>query len=94
MTNNIMLVASYSGIIKSSNYFVFTETFNYTVRFPETVVPAKETTYICITFEFPIDQEYHLVAYDPYIDNRDVMHHTLVFGCEGGNKLLRNCSNK
>lgn len=39
---------------------------------------------MCVTIELPTDQEYHLVAYDPVITNIEVMHHTLVFGCEGG----------
>ncbi|XP_053380180.1 DBH-like monooxygenase protein 1 homolog [Mercenaria mercenaria] len=65
------------------------DTFNFTVRFPETPVPAKETTYICITFELPMDKEYHLVATNPYIDNKEVMHHTLAFGCDGADKAPR-----
>ncbi|KAL4236657.1 hypothetical protein ACF0H5_005042 [Mactra antiquata] len=58
-------------------------TFNFTVRFPETPVPAKETTRICVLMELPHDKDYHLVAYDPVISNLEVMHHTLVFACEG-----------
>ncbi|XP_060580835.1 DBH-like monooxygenase protein 2 isoform X1 [Ruditapes philippinarum] len=65
------------------------DTFNITVRFPETEVPNKETTYMCITFELPMDKEYHLVATEPVIDNADIMHHTLVYGCEGVNEAPR-----
>ncbi|XP_045188021.1 uncharacterized protein LOC123545778 [Mercenaria mercenaria] len=66
------------------------DTFNYTIRFPETPVPAKETTYICVTFELPKDKQYHLVAAAPDIDNLHVMHHILIFGCEGADKAPRN----
>lgn len=59
-----------------------TGTFPFESRFPVTPVPAKETTYICMVFEFPVDQEYHIVATEAIVDNRQVMHHTLVFGCE------------
>ena len=48
---------------------------------PEQPVPAVETTYTCMSFEFPTDQEYHMVANQPYIDNIDVMHHILLYGC-------------
>ena len=47
-------------------------------------MPNKETTYICITFELPTDNEYHLIAMEPVIDNSNIMHHSLVYGCEGG----------
>ena len=60
---------------------------NITIRFPPTAVPAQETTYMCMTFEIPIDEEYHLIAYEPIIDNVHVMHHIVVYGCaesEGG----------
>ncbi|XP_053381030.1 uncharacterized protein LOC123555574 isoform X2 [Mercenaria mercenaria] len=56
-------------------------TFNFTVRLPETAVPAKETTYMCYTFEVP-SNESHVVAYEPIIDNDYVMHHMVVFKCK------------
>ncbi|KAL4218744.1 hypothetical protein ACF0H5_021332 [Mactra antiquata] len=59
------------------------DTFNYTITFDRQPVPTKETTYMCITFEFPTDKDYHLVAHEPIIDTEDVMHHTLVYGCDG-----------
>nr|KAG5701886.1 hypothetical protein BaRGS_014951 [Batillaria attramentaria] len=54
---------------------------NVTIRFPRTKVPAKETTYMCFNFELPDDQEYHLIATKPVIDNDNVMHHMGLTGC-------------
>jgi hypothetical protein len=48
---------------------------NITIRFPETAVPAQETSYMCIVFDLPSDTDYHLMAYVPVIDNEHVMHH-------------------
>lgn len=36
---------------------------------------------MCMTFELPNDDEYHMIAYEPIIANKNVMHHILVFGC-------------
>jgi hypothetical protein len=80
----LLLYLLYLLLIMTDRISYFTDTFNFTVRFPETKVPNKETTYMCITFELPRDKEYHLIATEPVIDNSDIMHHTLVYGCEGG----------
>lgn len=49
-----------------------------------TRVPAKETTYMCQIYDFEklVPQgDYHLVAVEPLIDNKYVMHHIVLFGC-------------
>ena len=46
-----------------------------------TKVPAKHTTYMCASFELPHDQEYHVVAHEPVIDNANIMHHMIYYGC-------------
>ena len=43
-------------------------------------IPGKDTTYMCMTFELPRDQDYHGIAAEPFIDNINVMHHVLVYG--------------
>ncbi|XP_069121902.1 DBH-like monooxygenase protein 1 [Argopecten irradians] len=55
---------------------------NITIRFPETAVPPTETNYFCMLFDLPTDGDYHMVATTPYIDNEEVMHHILLFGCD------------
>ncbi|OWF46513.1 Tyramine beta-hydroxylase [Mizuhopecten yessoensis] len=55
---------------------------NITLRFPETAVPSDETNYLCMFFDLPTDGDYHFVAMEPYIDNVNVMHHMLLYGCE------------
>ena len=57
-------------------------TFPHTIRIPETNVPAKETTYICMLFEFPSHDDFHLVATEPHIDTVDIMHHIIIYGCD------------
>ena len=54
---------------------------NVTLRFPRTKVPAKETTYLCFSFQLPDDREYHLIATEPLIDNQNVMHHMILNAC-------------
>lgn len=54
------------------------------LRLPQTKVPAKETTYICMMYEVHESlksQDYHVVAMEPIINNSFVMHHMLLFGC-------------
>ncbi|XP_046375743.2 dopamine beta-hydroxylase-like isoform X2 [Haliotis rufescens] len=54
---------------------------HFDIRIPETEVPDSETTYVCQQFKVPDEETYHAVAFEPLIDNRDVMHHLLLFGC-------------
>ncbi|KAK3605266.1 hypothetical protein CHS0354_037667 [Potamilus streckersoni] len=58
------------------------ETKNLTVRFPVSAVPPKETTYKCMIFDLPQDGDYHLVANKPFIDNVNIMHHIIAYGCD------------
>ena len=55
------------------------------MRFPRTQVPNTETNYFCMTFDLPIDQDYHMIAYEPLIDNANVLHHILLYGCKDPN---------
>ncbi|XP_046360947.2 uncharacterized protein LOC124138380 isoform X1 [Haliotis rufescens] len=57
-------------------------TRNLSFTFPETRVPARETTYYCQLFDLPVDDDYHLVATEPILVNRDTVHHILLFGCD------------
>ena len=63
-----------------------------TLKGSRTAVPGnKTTTYVCQVFDVPDDREYHLFATKPEIDNRNVMHHMIVWGCPGDQgKLLHN----
>lgn len=63
-------------------------TFSYIINIPETPVPAKETTYICMLFEFPTTDDFHLVAHTPALNNIDVMHHIIVYGCDPESKYV------
>lgn len=66
---------------------IFTDIMNYTIRLDDTAVPAVETTYICQIMDTPDDKDYHLVAAAPYIENIDVMHHILAYGCQDNGML-------
>ncbi|XP_071097544.1 dopamine beta-hydroxylase-like [Haliotis cracherodii] len=64
------------------------DTLNVTLQFPRTAVPAKETTYMCMVFDMPSDVDHHLIGYKPYIDNDNVMHHILIYGCDDSDAPL------
>lgn len=49
-------------------------------------VPATETNYRCKVFAVPDDDEYHLIAYEPIIDNANVAHHIVFYGCKDSSK--------
>ncbi|ESO92726.1 hypothetical protein LOTGIDRAFT_162200 [Lottia gigantea] len=56
---------------------------NITLKFQERVpVPSRETNYYCMIFDFPTDRDYHLVATQPVLDNKQLAHHILAFGCD------------
>lgn len=55
---------------------------NITVTFPNISLPARETTYYCMTFELPRDKEYHIVANEGVLDNPHLLHHMVIYGCE------------
>ncbi|XP_052061956.1 DBH-like monooxygenase protein 1 homolog [Mytilus californianus] len=58
---------------------------SYTYSLPSnTPVPNTETTYICMVFDFPQGEDLHLIAYEPVLDNADVMHHITLLGCMPG----------
>ncbi|BFZ19034.1 hypothetical protein BsWGS_22073 [Bradybaena similaris] len=53
---------------------------------PGSRIPPKETTYQCMVYDIyaqgvPRDQDFHMVAVTPIIDNRNVLHHAVLFGC-------------
>nr|KAG5695070.1 hypothetical protein BaRGS_032563 [Batillaria attramentaria] len=55
---------------------------NITLRYPITSVPNTETNYFCMTVDLPSDAPYHIVGVKPFIDNAEVMHHILLYGCD------------
>ena len=59
---------------------------NVTIKLDRTPVPNTETNYYCQSFELPRDRVYHLVGSEPLLDNEDVIHHQILFGCaDSGN---------
>ncbi|RUS91460.1 hypothetical protein EGW08_000784 [Elysia chlorotica] len=55
------------------------------MAFLETTIPPTETNYYCMTFDLPTDQDYHVIATEPIMDNMEVLHHILVYACENDN---------
>ena len=39
--------------------------------------------------DIPKDKNYHLVAAEPYIENVNVMHHIIVYGCKDSGMLIK-----
>ena len=59
--------------------------------FSRTDVPAQETSYFGQFFwlDIPEGTSEHVIGYEPIIDNAEVMHHTVVFGCrEAEGKII------
>jgi dopamine beta-monooxygenase len=52
------------------------------LRFPNSSVPAKFTTYICLGFVLPNDTDYHIIGMRPIIDNANILHHGVLYGCD------------
>jgi len=52
---------------------------DYALRFPVTPIPAKETTYICYIFALPNDSISDIIAIEPVIDNKLILHHMMLF---------------
>ncbi|WAR23629.1 DOPO-like protein, partial [Mya arenaria] len=50
------------------------------INFPMTSVPTEETTYHCMLVDFPAG-DHHLVATTPSVDNVDIVHHMILWGC-------------
>ena len=36
---------------------------------------------MCMNIKLPVDTLYHMIAFEPIIDNIEIMHHILVCGC-------------
>lgn len=56
-------------------------THPYEIRFPVSPVPAEETTYICQAFQLPSNKTLQLIGTTPIINNTNIMHHMILFGC-------------
>ncbi|XP_033750816.1 dopamine beta-hydroxylase-like [Pecten maximus] len=54
---------------------------DFAIRFPKTAVPKQDTTYMCMNFALPADQDYHVIADRGLIDNKFVMHHIILYAC-------------
>ena len=72
----------------SAGVCLLADVLNFTIRFPRTLVPAKGTSYYCFNFRLPDDQEYHLIATEPVIDNPNVMHHMVLSSCDDTGERL------
>uniref|UniRef100_A0A2C9K6P8 DOMON domain-containing protein n=1 Tax=Biomphalaria glabrata TaxID=6526 RepID=A0A2C9K6P8_BIOGL len=55
------------------------------LRMPTISIPADDTTYMCLSFNLLKDQDYHIVADKPIINNTNVVHHMMLYGCDDAN---------
>ncbi|KAK3782593.1 hypothetical protein RRG08_038373 [Elysia crispata] len=65
-----------------------TDVNHVNLTFLETTIPPTETNYYCMTFDLPNDQDYHMIATEPIMDNMEVLHHILIYECEDDNSTL------
>ena len=61
---------------------------NVTLTFPRMAVPDKATSYTCLSFDLPTDGDYHMIAFEPVVDNEEVLHHIALYGCNDKGKDL------
>ncbi|XP_046576525.1 tyramine beta-hydroxylase-like [Haliotis rubra] len=58
---------------------------SFTLRYPPTRVPPTETNYYCMPFDvsdyIDMSKDYHMIATKPEINNSNVMHHIVLYGC-------------
>lgn len=64
------------------------------IRLPRLHVPAKENSYICLEYDLPDNDDFHLTAGVPIIDNHITMGGIMVFACGKYNNHLLNATNK
>jgi len=65
----------------SCSAFDLPSTKRISLQFPRTAIPEVETTYICMGFKLPNDTKYHAIGMKPLIDNSNLLHHMLLYGC-------------
>ncbi|XP_060600292.1 dopamine beta-hydroxylase-like [Ruditapes philippinarum] len=52
------------------------------LRFPQTPIPGVDTSYTCMVYDLPTDGDFHLASTTPIINNTDIVHHMILFGCD------------
>jgi dopamine beta-monooxygenase len=58
-----------------------------TLRIPETEVQQHGSKYMCTHLHAPMEGNYHVVAVEPLINNTEVVHHIILFGCHKTGRL-------
>ena len=52
-----------------------------TILYEKAYIPPVDTVYSCQVFELPqSDQDYHIIAAEPVIDNLNAVHHIVIYG--------------
>ncbi|KAK3099911.1 hypothetical protein FSP39_011698 [Pinctada imbricata] len=54
---------------------------HFDLRLPNSTIPANETTLLCIILDVPTNGDYHIIGSTPIVDNSDLVHHIMVYGC-------------
>ncbi|XP_063420670.1 DBH-like monooxygenase protein 1 [Mytilus trossulus] len=75
------ITARPSKIIRTELQVIVEGILRTSLRIPATSIPSKQTSYYCMLFRLPRNDTFHLVGTKPIIDNKDITHHILLFGC-------------
>jgi hypothetical protein len=51
----------------------------YDIRFPNYLIPSEVTTYVSYGAMLPVDKKRHIIRIEPLIDNKLMLHHSIVF---------------
>ncbi|KAL4220934.1 hypothetical protein ACF0H5_019200 [Mactra antiquata] len=81
LTSFIFTVFGHNEINSTSNDESNT-TDHIVLQIPLIQIPAQETVYVCQQFEINDTRPYHVTKFEPILNNTNLVHHMLVFGCD------------
>ena len=61
----------------------------FDIAFNKTQLPNDVGIYYCQQFDVPHDAEYHIIAWEPILDNLEVLHHIEMYACDTPEQLQK-----
>ena len=62
--------------------FCISDVESFNIQVYNESVPANETNYLCKYFPVPNDQNYDIIGAEILLDNKKVLHHMVLYGCD------------
>ncbi|XP_056001096.1 tyramine beta-hydroxylase-like isoform X2 [Ostrea edulis] len=57
------------------------------LKLERTTVPSTTSTWMCQILPWPVEGDFHVIGSKPRIDNDDITHHIVAFGCSGNVRM-------